>query len=279
MNINIEYYSSLFKDFMVVNNKYFAASGNEKGYPHGLFLPYTFGNYESMKRKIFYFGSDTYYWFPFQPFVTDCEKYLNAYTKTDEIIKNYTNGLDDGIVNLPRLIKWGKQPGIFWNVVPRLHYYLQTGKTFKNISDLNKEDLDILKGIGYGNVNSIEIPKSLQNEGLWNKIDIDNYQTLKKNSESVFDKLLHTIKAYKPDYIIIFHRTEKEMPAKEKLLFDGLDYTNINIDGLDNIMSVYTLSQYNIKILWTAHPRALYFNGYGIDKIISLVADTIKELE
>lgn len=270
-NINTDVFKPLLEDFLKENAQYFHTN-IEKGYPHGIFLPYTFGAYYTSDPKVFYLGRDTYHWFEEEMFITDVDKYIEAFKQVDTPNKN-------GIVNVPRLQEWGKNAPDFWKVIPLVHLYIQTGKEYRSLEQLTDKDWDIVRSIGYGNVNCIEVQASLKAEDWYDPkfLNIDSYRRLKRNSRSL-DSLKHTLDAYHPDFIIIFTWSdEEEVLFKE--LKDDFEWDSQRYDEKNHISVYLPLSkEYNTKIIWTAHPRKLKIKGKNTGEIVRFIGNIIKEL-
>ena len=83
MRINKEYFLPLVEDFCEA-----AEEIGSDGYPrHGLFIPYTFENYHSAQKKIFYMGRDTAGWIKFEEMIEDYKNgSLNEYLDKNSIV-------------------------------------------------------------------------------------------------------------------------------------------------------------------------------------------------
>ncbi len=227
-----------------------------------IFLPHTMSGYDKADKKIFYFGRDTNGWLP--------TKYLMQNFKDqrlDKYIDETSSWINDyGFLDYNKNSAYG-----FWTLSMKLHLKLKgitdnirIDKTF-----YDHEYIDLLNDFGYGNTNAIEVQKSLQNQGIWQTLDKSKYWQVKEKSK-IFDKLIHTIKAYHPDLVFIFN-----WACDEKLFLEGLNYINEKLDLINNQFWVYTLNDTKTKIVWTIHPRTLSFNGYNTDKLIDTILNNV----
>ncbi len=132
-----------------------------------IFLPHTMTNYSKANKKIFYFGRDTYGWTP-----------------TSQLMKAHNN--DNHLSYLEETSKWANEFGFleynnnkssgFWTLAMRLHLRLKGFTENLIISDnLPEEYYEQINDFGWGNTNSIEVPKSLQNQGIWETLDKETY--------------------------------------------------------------------------------------------------------
>jgi len=269
------YLPKLEKVLATIKDKYI-----ESKYPFAIFFPYTFGNYFNMKRKIFYMGRDPYGWIWKENMFNNPSKYLDEYMDLDTYEKKPvldSDGFETGIVNINRLLFWKKQhrnPGVFWGLIPKLHYYLQTGKKDLDLSKLTEEEKSIIEGIGYSNFYSIEVPESLKNpyDNWWSEIDKNAYYELKKECEKQIDPLRNLLDAYPIDYLIIFSWEDNISNFR-----GDLDLKKIY--SFDNTVEAYSINGYDTKIIWTSHPRALHRQSCNNESIMNLINDTIVKIE
>ena len=146
-DINYSFFAPLFEDYIEKSKVV-----RKCGYWQLPFIPYTFPNYKTSPKKFFYVGRDTYYW---------CE-YDSMYDENGEaapltyLMNNANYVSTENIRN-----DWGKS-GAFWNMVGKLHLQLLTGTYHESIDELSIKDWELLKGIGYGNLFSIELPDTLK---------------------------------------------------------------------------------------------------------------------
>lgn len=230
-----------------------------------VFLPHTMTNYTKANKKIFYFGRDTYGWTP-----------------TSELMQAHNN--DNHLSYLEETSKWANEFGFldynknkssgFWTLAMRLHLRLKGFTENLKISDnLPEEYYDHINDFGWGNTNAIEVPKSLENQGIWETLDKDKYWAVKEQSKPL-DKLIHTIKAYNPDLVFIFN-----WDCDEKAFLEGLNYQEQKLDLISNHFLSYHLPDTNTRVIWTVHPTAARWLGYGTDSIIDEIVDYLNTVE
>lgn len=226
-----------------------------------IFLPHTMSGYAEAKRKIFYFGRDTYGWNS-TSLLMDCFKKnnLNQYiSQTEEWINN--NGFLEYNNNSP----YG-----FWSLAMRLHLRLKGCNDYANISsDIDDEHLSLLNDFGYGNTNSIEVKDTLKKRKRWDILDKEKYWKVKANS-AIFDKLSQTIDAYSPDLVFVFN-----WATEEAEFLEGLDYSEQRCNLINNHFIKYTLHSTNTTVIWTVHPNNLRFQGYNVDDLIESIVATL----
>lgn len=227
------------------------------GCPHGLFIPYVLSDYNDAIQKIFYMGQDTYGWVEFDQMMSYFDQ-----NNLEEYLKENTSAVD---VN--KMLEWKNQAGSFWTLIVKLHLFIRTGRYIEDITTLEDKDRSILSEIGYGNLNSFELPSTLQNLGDWDRIKQDEYWKIKKESSS-FDKIKHILEVYKPNLIFIFNWAERDD------IFDGLNVKWHKEFYEDGKRAVYTIEGYNTKIIWSSHPRRFSFLGTNISNMIPYLTET-----
>jgi hypothetical protein len=219
----------------------------------GVFLPHTLPKYETAKKKYFYCGQDTYWWIPFDKMIQyfenqDISGYIdenNAWPRVEDIIK-YSNNKE----------------GNFWTLVIRLHLYLHN-REFANINDLSENDIEILQELGWGNINAVEMPRSLENEGRWDALNKDYYWDIKGKSKG-FDSIKYILDVFDPDYIFIFNWDNN----KEEDVFKGLNPRWNEHEYWDKTISTYNFAEYKAKVIWCPHPNNLRFKSMNIKDLI-----------
>lgn len=228
-----------------------------------VFIPHTMSDYSNADRKIFYFGRDTYGWTPTSELTKAySDNNLSSYI---EATSKWAN--DFGFLNYNK----NKSSG-FWTLAIRLHLRLKGFTENLWISEsLPKEYYNHINDFGWGNTNAIEVPQSLKNQGIWETLYKEKYWAIKEQSK-IFDKLIHTIKLYKPDLVFIFN-----WDCDEKLFLEGLDYQEQKWDLIDNHFWTYFLPETNTKIIWTIHPTRARFLGYSADNIIDEILQYMKD--
>lgn len=225
-----------------------------------IFLSHAMSEYDNAKRRIFYFGQDT-----------------NGWTKKEELFQNFRdNDLNSYISQTGDWInKYGfldyknYAPYGFWTLLANLHLRLKGITEMADIgpSFYDNDNFELLNDFGYGNTNSIEIPRSLENQGIWKNLDHSKYWLIKERSK-IFDKLKHTIEIYNPDLVFIFN-----WGCDENKFLEDLEYNIEKIDLINNHFWIVTIADTRTKIIWTVHPSNLRYQGYNVAQLI----DTIME--
>ncbi len=224
-----------------------------------IFLPHTMPDYHKSEKKIFYIGRDTNRWGYIGELFNDyfSKKKLNEY--------------------LPDIADWMKDYGFleynnnhafgFWTLVSKLHLKLKGVNQNTSISStMGKKYKLLLNDFGWGNINSIEVPQSLQKRNTWKDIDLKKYQYTKNKSKKI-DKLKHIIDAYSPDLIFIFN-----WQADEIEYLEGIEIENvIKFDSINNHLWLYHIKDSKTKIVWSAHPASIKFMKLNIDKMVNSI--------
>ena len=226
----------------------------------GLFLPYTLSRYNSAKKKCFYFGQDTYGWIDFNKMI--------EYYENNNIIGYIEE--NNNLMTVDKIIEYSNnKEGNFWTLIIRLHVFLCTNEII-NVNEFSENDKQYLEEIGYGNLNSIELPKSLQNQGLWDTLNETIYWDVKEKSR-VFDSLKYVLDLYDPDYIFIFNWDA----SKEKDTFYRL-VPHCNTESyIDGIISTYSIENYKTKLIWCPHPNNLRFKSMNINELINIICKNV----
>lgn len=267
MRINKEYFLPLVEEFCRE-----AEQIGDDAYPdHGLFIPYTFENYHSAPKKIFYVGRDTAGWVKFDEMMQDFKRgelsnYLDKNSNVVTVLGKNQNGTDEHSLkeNWNTSNKWN-----FWTYCQKLHLYITKGYTNVNITKLDDDDYQIIEQMGYGNLNSIEHDNSQKSMGIWDKI-VDKYKFHQLRLASrKFDRLKHILDAYAPDLIIILNWENRDD------VFEGLKFEWHKDYYIEGLRAMYSIEGYDTKILWSNHPNARSISVYDRIKIIG---DTAKEL-
>lgn len=274
MRINKEYFLPLVEDFCKA-----AEEIGSDGYPrHGLFIPYTFENYHSAQKKIFYMGRDTAGWIKFEEMIEDYKngslnEYLDKNSKVVTVQGKNENSSDTHSLKEGWNIdnKWD-----FWRYSQKLHLYITLGMTDIDITQLTDDEYQIIEEMGYGNLNSLEHDRTLQtldyygtDKKCWDVIqDKDKFNELRQASRRL-DRIKHVLDAYRPDLIIIMN-WEDRMD-----IFEGLEINEIKDFYIDKLRSVYEIPEYNTKVIWTNHPGARSISVY---ERLALIGDTAREL-
>lgn len=236
----------------------------DSGYPYLPFMPVIWSNYGMSNPRIFYVGRDTYYW------IKSPEVLKEAY-----VIGDYSKifNANDECVTPQRLTEeWSNNKGQFWLYVCRLHLMIRTGKLYsaEDLRHLNQEEKEFLKEIGWGNLNSIETTNALKDEDLWPLQNTSSYWKAVASSNAILNPLKNLIASYKPDYIFIL-----SWPGNEEELFRDLKWTKIEQYYEYHKRALYRVEDFDTKIIWTSHPRALSFMGENQDNMIPYLVETM----
>lgn len=212
-------------------------------------LPFVYPKYWESKMRIFYIGRDTYGW------GAGDGNFSYFFCKYDE--RDFGGYMDKNSSVLrteSRIGEWAGCTGSFWHVVNLLHLRIRFGR-IADLNNLSVEEKDALDEIGYGNLNSIEIPQTLQKEGCWERIDKDKYWAIKNASNKFLDKYKLLLDAYAPQISII-----TSWSGDEASYFEGLRYERI-VDETEGKLKVwvYKVSNGNQDsiVIWTCHPSYL----------------------
>lgn len=216
------------------------------GYPYGPFIPYAMPGYASAAVKIFYIGRDTYGW-------VDKSALTEAFD--NGIMSDYL-AANSCIVTPEKLTgntSWTSNPTSFWGFVTRLHLLISTGKYRERTDMLDDAGKTALSQIGYGNLNSIELPETLGD--AWNTISpVSSYWSIRKEARR-FEKIKLILDTFAPDCIFILSWTDRDD------IFDGLNVNWHQEWYKDDLLALYTVEGYDTKIIWTAHPRRFAYLG------------------
>lgn len=267
--INSSYFAPIFLDYLR-NIK----EVENCGYWQLPFIPYTFPKYQSSPLKVFYVGRDTYYW---------CE-YDAMYDNNEQIVPELYLHNNADYVSVGNIEKDWNKPGSFWGMVSKLHLQLLTGVYHQSINELTESDWNLLEGIGYGNLFSIELLETLKKKKYISKGDDkerSEYDDIKDfqgyNSLRTFAKPFENLKtifsAYgEPDIVFILSWAEKDD------FFEGLDY-DFQKDKFENYMrSVYISNNHKTKVIWSIHPSYFRYKKMNPQKMCQYLCDTAYRL-
>ena len=132
-----------------------------------------------------------------------------------------------------------------------------------DINELTEDDERLLEEIGWGNLNSIELPRSLDNQGRWESLNKDYYWDIKEKSRK-FDSLKYILDIYDPDYLFIFNWDD----GKEEDVFQGLNPLWNKKEYWDKVISTYNFDDYKAKVMWCPHPNRLRWLSMNINELI-----------
>ena len=231
-------------------------------------LPYVHPNYWESSPRIFYIGRDTYRWDLGGGGFSD---FFDCYDAGD-----FEGYLKKNAAALPldlRIMAWAGYTGSFWQVANLIHLRIRLGRIV-DTGSLSASERAILAEMGHGNLNSIELPDSLQTQKCWEDIDQDKYWAIKKASERYLDRYKLLLDAFSPHVSIIL-----SWSSDEAHYFDGLDYKRI-ADETEGQLKVFVYRVSNGRqdsiVIWTYHPsylpRIKVGNAEFAEKIASVVA-------
>ncbi|MGN0845329.1 MAG: hypothetical protein ACI4QT_08950 [Kiritimatiellia bacterium] len=196
-----------------------ACRAADKVLPWSPMLPYVYSRYGESEKlpRYFYIGRDTYGWdlgggSGFSDFF---EKY-DANDFAGYLRKNCT-----ALTTEKRMTAWNGYVGSFWYVVNMMHLRLRLGR-IPDMSRLTPDEKRLLEEIGYGNLNSIELPDTLKKQKCWEDIDQDKYWKIKESSEKFLDRYDLVQDAFFPMVSIITSWT-----GEEEKYFRDLRYEKI----------------------------------------------------
>ena len=230
-------------------------------------LPYVHPEYWEISPRIFYIGRDTYGWDLGGGGFSD---FFDCYDAGD--FESYLKKNAEALPLEDRMTSWAGRTGSFWQVANLLHLRIRSGRIV-DTGNLTVSERAVLAEMGYGNLNSIELPDSLRNQGCWNDIDESKYRTIKAASEKYLDRYGLLLDAFSPDVSIIL-----SWSGDEALYFDGLDYERI-ADETEGKLKVFVYRVSNGRqdsiVIWTYHPsylpRIKVANAEFAEKIASVV--------
>lgn len=263
--INKEVYLPLLKEFC---DK--ALPLYECGYPQGPFIPYTMPNYNKASLKIMYIGQDSSEW-------TRYNVLENAYrnNRLEEYLEENINN-----VHIGNMFDWGNKEGAFWPFVEKLHLLIRTGKYFSDIRSIDDTHKELIKEVGYGNLYSIEIPKTIRKRvDSFEEVEVIKLISDKKQYQGIrdaakpFERVQSMIEAYHPDYIFVLSWRDKDD------FFDNTDFQRQEEWFEDYFRAVFfSREQFNTKVIWSLHPNRFSFERTNTEEMCYYLADTFNQL-
>ena len=230
-------------------------------------LPYVHPPYWATEPRIFYIGRDTYGWDLGGGGFSD---FFDCYDAGD--VASYLEKNAGALPFGQRATAWTGCTGSFWQVANLLHLRLRTGR-ITDTGRLSSEERAVLAEMGYGNLNSIEIPASLQKQECWNEIDQDKYHIIKAASEKYLDRYRLLLDAFSPHVSIIL-----SWSGDEASYFEGLAYEKIADETEGKLkVAIYRVSNGRATslVVWTYHPsylpRIAVSNAEFVEKIATVV--------
>ena len=212
-------------------------------------LPYVHPAYWNGKRRLFYIGRDTFGWDLGGGGFSD---FFDKYDQGD-----FAGYLASNASALPlekRATGWAGWTGSFWHAMNLLHLRIRLGRIVESDAEVANEKA-VLAEMGYGNLNSIELPESLQNEKCWDSIDTDKYWRIKAASQKHLDRYELLFDAFAPDVSII-----ASWSGSEGDYFKGMEYEKIGDETKGKLkVAVYRVSKESRSsvVVWTYHPSYL----------------------
>ena len=264
--INHEIYLPVLKEFAEKTKGIF-----EVGYPHGVFVPYVFDKYMDAGLKIFYMGQDTMWWM--EEGGMEGKDFFVKY-RDDNDLDGYLEK-NASLVTPETIFGWNDvgNTAAFWTIVQKLHCYIKQGSYPSKLSAADNATKSIIREIGYGNMNSIELQKSLGSEGCWEDLDKSAYKKVKEAATKI-SSLDLLMKAYEPDIIFILSGAEyyEQFEGLKLHYYEEFGDENIDIIGIEGRKT---------KIVHTYHPTSFHHKGYSdieiLDKL-KTAADFIQKL-
>ena len=231
-------------------------------------LPYVHPAYWNGKRRLFYIGRDTFGWDLGGGGFSD---FFDKYDQGD-----FAGYLAMNASALPlekRATGWAGWTGSFWHAMNLLHLRIRLGRIVESDAEVANEKA-VLAEMGYGNLNSIELPESLQNEKCWDNIDKDKYWRIKAASQKHLDRYELLFDAFQPDVSII-----ASWSGSEADYFREMDYAKIADETKGKLkVAVYRVSKESRSsvVVWTYHPsylpRIKVRDAEFVEEIASVVA-------
>lgn len=244
-------YIPLIRDFKLqTTNLYKKVWVNKTADFSGLFIPHVFDDYYNAKTKLFFIGQDTYGW-------PELEK-TYALSEKDYLVEN-----NKWPVSVDTTLEW-TNPYTFWNFVNRVQLAFN-GEKYDIKKNLSTSQYKALNQLGWGNIYSLEILETIKKYGdeFYHSFDHSIYSELLSKSQNI-SKLKNIINAFNPDYVIVL-----AWKYVEDWYLDGLDARYIPSESIDNLLSVYKLSN-GAKVLWTYHPQALCRKRQDLEELIEI---------
>jgi hypothetical protein len=228
---------------------------------YGPFLPNCMQAYATAKVKVFYVGQDTYYWIPLRDL-------LKFYRSGDVAAYIKENNSWLSVENISKAA--GNNPNHFWTFVRRLHLQLKGESSSSNVVALTQKQKAMLEELGWGNLNSIEKPSTLRNEGLWGDLDQEAYWNIKNDSRRL-DTLKCLLDVFQPDIVFILNWDD----GKEEDAFKGLSVTWNKSEFIEDLVATYKVKGYRAKIIWTRHPGSLKWVSIDPDELIEKLIERV----
>ena len=243
-------------------------------------LPYVYPKYAFMKMKIFYVGQDTRGW-DLRLSDKEDEKlfsfFFQCYDNAD--FQPYLERNSKALTLEKRIYSWPDRPGSFWFGVNSLQLKLLLDRDPKmGLRDLSEEEREVIDGIGYSNLNSIEIESTLRSQGYWDQISQEQYWKIKKSSEVNLDGVRYILQCFKPDCIVV---TSWYGKTEEAYFSDCLwkrcenEEKPLSFIKVQNYLVEYAGCR--CKVIWTYHPRS--WGGWSWERFAISVNELAKHIQ
>lgn len=257
----------LFSELKAFGDAVYHWRADNKVLPWAPMLPYVYPKYWENEVRLFYIGRDTYGWDLGEGGFSD---FFSMYDRGD--FEGYFEKNNRVLTTKSRLGGWAGFPASFWETINSLHLFIRMNR-MPNLRRLTDEETEILDEIGYGNLNSIEIPQTLRKEGYWNDIDKEKYWNIKRASEIFLDKYEWIVDAFNPNVSII-----TTWSGDEKKYFRNLEYEQIGDETEGKLkIAVYKVAQGDKKsiVVWTYHPSYLPRIRIGQEDFVLKIASVL----
>ena len=252
-----------YKDFYAESLRQFLSEVDplgDFGYPFGVFFSHPLPEYDEAKRKVFYIGRDTNGW-------GDYYEMMDLYHQGR--ILDYLD--DQWPLSAEEMMKWGNRMA-FWTIVFKLHIYINHEVLLPRMQDYSEEQKKCLLGLGFGNMNCVEIKASLQREGVWKDIDEEKYWLFKEKSRR-FDRLKDILELYDPEFVFFFTWVD------DPTFTQGVNLIEDQSMRKEYWRYVYSIEGFRAKLIWTSHPthyaRAI---TQDVNEVVKYLGDTALSL-
>lgn len=242
----------------------------DSNYPYGPFIPYVFENYCSAPKKVFFMGQDTYCWVKAEEYLSlmESSNYKGYISKNsnivtgerllcspDEIDSHGYDGMDSG--------------SGFWGFVQKAYIYYRTDKYYPTLKSCSPDIRKHIYEIGYSEAFSIELPKSLENEGCWNNIDHEKYFKIANDAKPLVDAK-RLIDIYEPDAIVLLNWSD------DVDCFINLTKEESHVIK-KSVLTVDIFKENKTKLFWMRHPSNFHRMGYNDEEMAEILVSAMKQ--
>ena len=252
--------------FLTPLQEVLAELGQEIGlpYPHGIFLPHVTDGYKNASLKIFYYGLDTRTWMGDDATNRWGYQVMMDHFRSGQLEKYITEWNNKWPRAAEDILAWDNHIA-FWPFVIRLHLLMTTDEWVDDLTNIPKPLLKSIMSLGYGNVNAIELKRSLQTENWWDGDvkktcwdAVTNVNAYKKARILTQEKILFkdVLNAFSPDCVFIH-----TWSWSEDIFFKNLNWHPYDIKH-EGKWAAYTIDGYKTKILCMPHPNSRGFPFY-----------------